>query len=92
MGCSTTEPGRWWKRGWFPDAGWVGGDDGSGSARPMLEPQPWGLLAGIMTPAQSRALVASLQLLVTPAGMLTTDAPSGGNPHEKYVPSCKKER
>ncbi|HEX4311259.1 MAG TPA: hypothetical protein VHZ25_14595 [Acidobacteriaceae bacterium] len=51
--------GRWFKRAWLgPTLGWLG------ESTLWIEPQPWAIVAGVTTPEQSRALVATMNDLL----------------------------
>ena len=51
--------GRWLKRAWLgPTLGWLG------ETTLWIEPQPWAIVAGILTPAQNRELVTTMNNLL----------------------------
>ncbi len=51
--------GKWLKRAWLgPTLGWLG------ETTLWIEPQPWAIVAGALTPAQSRELVATIDRLL----------------------------
>jgi hypothetical protein len=51
--------GKWLKRCWLgPTLGWLG------ESTLWIEPQPWAILAGVTTPDQTRALVATMNDLL----------------------------
>jgi hypothetical protein len=51
--------GRWFRRAWLgPSLGWLG------DSTLWIEPQPWAMLAGATTDAQSRALVQTMNDLL----------------------------
>jgi hypothetical protein len=64
--------GRWFRRAWLgPHTGWTGEE------RLWLEPQPWAIIGGAVTPEQRGTLVAALNELVrrpSPIGALMLSA------------------
>jgi len=73
--------GRWFRRAWLgPQVGWIGEN------RLWLEPQPWAIIGGAVTPEQRETLVASLNELVrrpSPIGAMMLSANNnvpGGKP------------
>lgn len=64
--------GRWFRRAWLgPHAGWTGEE------RLWLEPQPWAIIGGAVTPAQRDTLVGALNELVrrpSPIGAMMLSA------------------
>ncbi|MGB6830679.1 MAG: hypothetical protein WBE41_21710 [Terracidiphilus sp.] len=64
--------GRWFRRAWLgPQVGWVGED------RLWLEPQPWAIIGGAVTPEQRETLIAALNELVrrpSPIGAIMLSA------------------
>ena len=51
--------GKWLKRAWLgPTLGWLG------DTTLWIEPQPWGILAGVTSPGQSRELVRNMDDLL----------------------------
>lgn len=60
--------GRWFRRAWLGgQIGWIGED------QPWLEPQPWAIIGGAATPAETKSLVEALDELLrrpSPIGAL----------------------
>jgi hypothetical protein len=51
--------GKWLKRAWLgPTLGWLG------ESTLWIEPQPWAIVAGVLSPSQNRELVATMDSLL----------------------------
>lgn len=68
--------GRWFRRAWLsPQLGWVGED------QVWLETQPWAVIGGAATRAQTQTLVTSLDELVRKPSPIGAMLQNKGNPH-----------